>query len=112
MSKEEYYSKIKRFVYRKFDELEVTERNKRNDLYLHYKNNEYAEILIKKKSGEVYYNYNYELSDKFFMTINLEKVDFEILLGRWVEDTFQMKVNHTHECVLVIEHMMLKIPFK
>ena len=96
MSKEEYYSKIKKIVYRKFDELEVVERNKRNDLYLRYKNKGYAEILIKKISGEVYYDY--EFKDKFFKIINLEKVDFEILLGRWVEDTFQMKVNHTFCC--------------
>ena len=93
MSKEEYYSKIKRFVYRKFDELEVTERNKRNDLYLHYKNNEYAEILIKKKSGEVYYNY--EFRDKICKLIRLKKVDFEILLSKWVEDTFQIKMIST-----------------
>ncbi len=39
MSKEEYYSKIKKIVYRKFDELEVVERNDGDDIYLHYKNN-------------------------------------------------------------------------
>ena len=96
MSKEKYYNKIKRFVYRKFEDLEVAERNDGNDLYLHYKNKQYGEILIKKISGEVYYDY--EFKDKFFKIINLEKVDFEILLGRWVEDTFQMKVNHTFCC--------------
>ena len=94
MNKEQYYNKIKKFVSRRFDELEVTERNKRNDLYLHYKNNEYAEILIKKKSGEVYYNHEFKY--KFFKTIRLEKVDFEILLGKWVEDTFKMKVINTY----------------
>ena len=93
MSKEEYYSKIKRFVYRKFDELEVAKRNDGDDIYLHYKNNRYAEILIKKKSGEVYYYY--EFSEKICKVIRLKKVDFEILLSKWVEDTFQIKVNHT-----------------
>ena len=93
MSKEEYYSKIKRFVYKRFNELEVFESTDGKKILLHYKNKGYAEILIKKISGEVYYNY--EFKDKFFKIIKLEKVDFEILLGRWVEDTFQMKVSHT-----------------
>jgi len=109
MSKEKYYNKIKRFVYRKFEDLEVAERNDGNDLYLHYKNKQYGEILIKKISGEVYYNY--EFNDKFFKIINLEKVDFEILLGRWVEDTFQMKVNHTGRLPYIAD-IRLKIPLK
>jgi len=44
MSKEEYYSKIKKIIYRKFDELEVVKRNRGNNLYLRYKNEEYAQI--------------------------------------------------------------------
>ena len=109
MSKEEYYSKIKRFVYKRFNELEVVERDNGNFLYLRYKNKGYAEILIKKISGEVYYDY--EFKDKFFKIINLEKVDFEILLGRWVEDTFQMKVNHTGRLPYIAD-IRLKIPLK
>jgi len=90
MSKEQYYNKIKVFIYRHFNELKVAKRNDGDDIYLHYKNNRYAEILIKKKSGEVYYNY--EFRDKICKLIRLKKVDFEILLSKWVEDTFQMKV--------------------
>ena len=93
MSKEQYYNKIKKFVYRRFDELEVVERNDGNTLYLRYKNNGHAEILIKKKSGEVYYNY--EFRDKICKLIRLKKVDFETLLKSWAEDTFQIKVSNT-----------------
>ena len=109
MSKEQYYNKIKKFVYRRFDELEVVERNDGNTLYLRYKNNGHAEILIKKISGDVYYHY--EFKDKFFKIIKLEKVDFEILLGRWVEDTFQMKVINTIR-VMNPSAWVLKIPLK
>ena len=95
MSKEEYYSKIKRFVYRKFDELEVTERNDYDTLVLH--NEDYYEILIEKKSGFVYYSYR--LSNKIYKTIRLEETDFEILLKSWVEETFQVKVKHIYDVI-------------
>ena len=92
MSKEEYYSKIKRFIYKRFNELEVFESTDGKKILLHYKNNDYANILIKKKSGEVYYNY--EFRDKICKLIRLKNVDFEILLKGWIENTFQMQVNH------------------
>jgi hypothetical protein len=110
MSKEEYYSKIKKLIYRKFDELEVVERNDGNTLYLRYKNKGYAEILIKKISGEVYYNYEFRI--KFFKIIHLEMVDFEFLLKRWVEDTFQMKVRHSKSLYVIYPDGLLMIPTK
>jgi hypothetical protein len=109
MSKEEYYNKIKRFVYKRFNELEVFESTDGKKILLHYKNNDYANILIKKEFGNVYYHY--EFKDKFCKLIRLKKVDFEILLGRWVEDTFQMEVS----CPTVIAGYLidwLKIPTK
>ena len=109
MSKELYYNKIKVFIYRKFEELEVVERNNGNYLYLRYKNNKYAEIAIKKTSCNVYYNHKFR--DKICMTISLEKTDFEILLGKWIDDTFQMKVNNIWQ-EAVLQRTGLKIPFK
>ena len=109
MSKEEYYSKIKRFVYKRFNELKVAKRNDGDDIYLHYKNKRYAEILIKKISGEVYYDY--EFKDKICKLIRLKKADFEIILKRWVEDAFQMKVSHNYFPALLWRES-LKIPFK
>jgi len=37
MSKEKYYNKIKRFIYKRFNELELIERNNGEYLYLRYK---------------------------------------------------------------------------
>ena len=110
MSKEEYYNKIKRFVYKRFNELEVVERDNGNFLYLRYKNKGYAEILIKKISGLVLYTKR--LRDKINKIVPLEEIDFEILLSRWVEDTFQMKVNHTSELTEWRALFALKIPLK
>ena len=93
MRKEEYYNIIKKYIYRKFDVLEVVERNDGNTLYLRYKNNKYAEIIINKKFGEVYYHSEYK--KKICYMIGVNQVDFEILLKSWVEETFQMKVSYT-----------------
>jgi hypothetical protein len=93
MSKEEYYSKIKRFVYKRFNELEVIDRNNGNFLYLGYKNKGYAEIVIDKNSGLVYYYTGFK--DKINKMVPLKMRDFEILLDRWVEDTFKIKVINT-----------------
>jgi hypothetical protein len=99
MSKEQYYNKIKKFVYRKFEELELVERNNGNFLYLCYKNNEEAQIRINKKSGLVLYTKRF--GDKINMIFRLEQIDFEILLSIWVEDTFKMKVISTERLSLI-----------
>lgn len=93
MSKEKYYDKIKRLVYRKFNELEVIDSSHGNDLYIRYKNDDYAQVLIAKTNGYVFYYY--EFKDKICNMIQLEERDFKILLERWVQDTFQIKVELT-----------------
>ena len=100
MSKEEYYSKIKKIIYRKFDELEVVKRNRGNNLYLRYKNEEYAQIRINKKSVFVYYSYT--LSDKICKIFQLEKRDFEIILRAWIEDTFKIKQILIQRCNVLL----------
>ncbi len=109
MSKEKYYNKIKRFIYKRFNELELIERNNGEYLYLRYKNEEYAQIKINKKSGRVLYYFRFR--NKICKTISLEKTDFEILLSKWVEDTFQMKVK-TIASEYPFASKLLKIPTK
>jgi len=92
MNKEKLYGGIKKTMYRKFNKLEMVERNDGDTLYLGYKNDEYAEIVIDKKSGEVYYHFEYK--NKICNMIGVNQVDFEVLLGRWIEDTFKIKVEH------------------
>ena len=110
MSKEEYYNSIKNWVYNKFDDLEVIEFSEGNDLYLRYKNQEHAEIRIIKKVGIVYYSYKF--SDKLRKYIRLERADFEILLKRWVKETFQIEVYKTSEWSPLNDILRLEIPFK
>ena len=109
MDKEEYYNIVKRFVYRKFNELEVSTRNDVDVIYLHYTNMEYAKARIRINSGEVYYVNKFR--NKIIKPINLEKGDFDILLSRWIEDTFQIKVNDTISAVSAFPEG-LKMPTK
>ena len=110
MSKEEYYSKIKRYIYRKFKELEVVERDNGNVLYIRYNNEIYAQILIEKKSGKVYYSYR--LSKKMYKIIPLETTDFELFLSKWIENTFQVKVKQILHGKKTRSRAWLKIPLK
>ncbi len=109
MSKEEYYSKIKRFVYKRFNELEVVERDNGDILYFRYANEEYAQIRINKKSDFVYYSYT--LSDKICKIFQLEKRDFEIILRAWIEDTFKIKQILIQRCNVLLSST-LYIPLK
>jgi hypothetical protein len=95
MDKEEYYNKIKRFIYKRFNELEVIEHNNGNLIYLHYKNEGHVEVIIQKEFGSVL-NY-YKFRQKICKMVDLKVVDFEILLNRWVEDTLKIKVVRNSE---------------
>ena len=106
MSKEKYYNKIKRYIYRKFEELEVFESNDGNYLYLRYKHAEFAKIVVNKSLLKVSYYTGFR--DKINKIVPLEKRDFEILLKRWIKDTFQMKMKNANaikykEVLLVVE---------
>ena len=90
MSKEEYYDRIKKWLYIKFDELKVIESLNGNNLFFKYKNQKYCDIRIQKNSGIVFYYYMF--SEKFFNRIRLKEADFEIILSKWIEDRFQIKV--------------------
>jgi len=95
MCKYKFYNAIKKIIHRKFNELEVVGRNNGNDLHLHYKYDNHAKILIKKKSGNVYYYYGFK--SKIINMIPMEQRDFEVLLKRWVEDSHQMKVKAVYQ---------------
>ena len=94
MKNESYYNKIKRFFYKKFDRLEVIDIEYIVQIY--YKNEEYAEIIIKKDSGSVYYSYSF--SNKTRKYFYLTTIDFENILKMWVEDKFKIKVNRVEGC--------------
>ena len=110
MNKEKLYGGIKNTLYRRFDKLKVVERNSGAELYLRYNQDKHAEIVIKKRSCNVYYYYGFK--SKLNKLLPIEDGDFEILLIRWIEEKFKMKVHDTIPRLLSHEDRILKIPIK
>lgn len=91
MCKKKFYAGIKRTIYRRFEKLEIVEQDNGNDIYLMYKNDGNIQVLIKKNYGNIYYYYGYKI--KILRLIPMGQLEFELLLSRWVEERFEMKVN-------------------
>lgn len=105
MNKEKFYTGIKNTMYRKFERLEIVEHYNANILYLRFKHEKQAQIVIKTKSCNVYYYYRFKFKiDKLFP---IQDNDFEILLKRWVEDKFKMKVNDIFARVLSQDRILM-----
>lgn len=90
MDKEQYYNSIKNLLYKKFDELKLYDNPNGLVSYLHYDRDDYAQIRIFKHTGRVFYYHGF--AKKLFKFIRLEYEDFEIILGRWVEEKFKIHV--------------------
>lgn len=110
MDNEKLYDVIKNTLYGKFNELEEIEHNDDNYVYLRYKNDDYSQILIDKKMGEVYYYSGFR--NNILKLIPMEKLEFETLLSRWIKDTFQIKVNDILGFLRAGHARRLEIPFK
>lgn len=93
MSKDKFYIAIKKTLYRKFTELEVSKLNEGKYIYFHYKNEKLSQILITKTSGTIYYNFGFR--KKITKQIPIDERDFEVLLERWVEDAYQVTATRT-----------------
>ena len=92
MNKEKYYNKIKAYVYRQFDKLKIKKSKFHNStIYLYYEKNIQYQIRIEKYTGEVRYDYN--LEDNINKIIPIARIDFQILLAKWINDKFQIKVS-------------------
>lgn len=94
MNKEKFYSGIKKTMYRKFNELDVVVSNDGNYIYLRYKNDEHAQVVIYREFGLV--NYYCGFIEKFFKLFPMKRLDFEVLLSRWIKDTFKIKMKNAN----------------
>lgn len=97
MDRETFYIAIKKTIYRKFNELEVVERNDGDVLHFRYKDEEYPQIRVEKKPHELYYYEKFR--NKITKLIPMSDREFEIILNKWAEDKFKMKFNDTY-CIL------------
>ena len=83
----------------------------RNDsvYFVKSESDEYAQIRYDKDDGwcGIHYKLIYEISSFF----SLEESDSEQVIGRWVENTLQMRVTDTNE-QLLFRSKKLRIPYK
>jgi hypothetical protein len=82
-------------------------KRKNNIYFVNSEGDEYGQIRYDKKDGwcGIYYKLIYEIS-RFF---SLEESDSEQSIGRWVENTLQVRVTNTSFAYNSV-HYMLRIP--
>ena len=88
MKNENYYNKIKRLIYKRFDALDVEDLGHKQCLF--NKESRRIEISIFKQPGEVYYRNKF--SEKICKYFSVDRVDFEIFLKMWIKDKFKIKI--------------------
>ena len=83
-------------IFKYLDNQDFIQINKGNNIYFfNSENDEYAQIRFDNDDGwcGIYYKLIKEISSFF----SLQESDSEEVIGRWVENTLQMKVTNTQE---------------
>jgi hypothetical protein len=78
-----------------------------NIYFVNSENDQYAQIRYDKEKGWCYINY--KLVNEISSFFSLQRSDSEKVIGRWVENTLQMKVTDTEVFWFLAPHM-LRIP--
>ena len=87
-------NKLEQIVFKYLDNQDFIKIERENKIYfLNHEGDEFEQIRYDKGDGYCFidYNLNREISSFF----SLEKFETKILIGRWVENTLQMKVFNT-----------------
>ena len=93
-------SKLDKVIFRYLTNQNFIQIERHNRIYFVIsENDQHAKIRYNKNDGRCYINYNLvtEISNFF----SLQRSESEDVIGRWVENTLQMKVTNPH-IVLVI----------
>jgi hypothetical protein len=86
-------SQIYNVIFKYLDNQDFIQIEKNNSIYfVNSEGDEYAQIRFDKDDGwcVIYYNFIKEISSFF----SIEKSDSKQVIGRWVENTLQMKVTN------------------
>ena len=87
-------SQFDKAIFKYLDNQDFIQIERRDSIYfVNSENDEDAQIIFNKKSGwcGIYYKLIEEISSFFSM----QESDSEDVIGRWVENTLQMKVTNT-----------------
>ena len=87
-------SQFDKIIFKYLDNQDFIQINKKNKIYfVNSKDDKFAQIRYDEVDGQCYIHHNLinEISEFF----SLEFVDCMVVIGRWVENTLQMKVGNT-----------------
>jgi hypothetical protein len=101
-------SQIDRVIFRYLDKQDFIPIEKGDKIYFaNSEGDEYAQIRYDKDDG--YCFIYYKLVDEISSFFSLEESDSEQVIGRWVENTLQMRVTYTFYS-LQMGYSQLRIP--
>ena len=101
-------SKLNQVIFRYLNNQDFIQINNRFDIFfLNSEGDEYAQIRYDKKDGVCFISY--KLVNEISSFFSLERYDSEKVIGKWVENTLQMKVTNTHHAQYPLP-LSLRIP--
>jgi len=104
-------SQIDNVIFKYLDNQDFIQIEKNNSIYfVNSEGDEYAQIRFDKDDGWCYIYY--ELIEEISAFFSMQKSDSEQVIGKWVENTLQMKVTNTIQTYRHIWTTWLKIPSK
>ena len=88
-------SQIDKLIFKYLDNQDFIQIKKDDSIYFAYsENDEYAQIRFDKDDGWCFISI--DLTKEISSFFSLELTDSNEVIGRWVENTLQMRVTHTH----------------
>ena len=89
-------SKLNKVIFRYLNNQDFIQIEKNDRIYfVNSENDEYAQIMYNKNVKWFYISLR--LIEEISSFFSLDESDSKKIIGRWVENTLQMKVIHTHE---------------
>jgi hypothetical protein len=104
-------SQINKVIFKYLDNQDFIQIEKKDKIYfVNSEGDEYAQIRFDKKDGWCYIYY--ELIEEISSFFSMQGSDSESVIGRWVENTLQMKVTNTYFFNTSDTFKVLRIPSK
>ena len=101
---------FERVLFSYLDSQDFIQIDKGNRIYfVNSEGDEYAQIRYDKEDGWCYIDY--DLIEEISSFFSLQRYDSQEVIGRWVENTLQMKVTNTRQKTFS-QSSPLKIPYK
>ena len=106
--KESQFDKV---IFKYLDNQDFIQIEKNDNIYfVNSERDEFAQIRYNKKDG--WCGINYKLVEEISRFFSMEESDSKEVIGRWVENTLQMRVTKTPPDRMEMSMSWLRIPYK